>query len=171
MKNLIILFFISFASCDANGGSINGTWKIMEVKNIINVDKEDWNEFIDKCVGKSILIEINENIINFYLDGNCDQEGDFAKCKNASFESMSVEIIEDFDSLAGFPTIEFNSNKTTINRALWKGVGGNSQTKKTILYNTNCLVSWGEETLKVLWITNNRIAIYLYSYVLILERD
>ena len=157
----------AFACQDIN--YLAGKWKIIDAKNIINIDQAYWAEYKSICIGDTVFIGLTDSIMNLTVRDKCDSDGDFMKCDSIKITLLPIKIKADKDTLRKIPEFEFYSDTIYVNQTFLIAVRGN-KVDNLVGYNTNCSISWGRETLKIISISSNRIVFYLYSYMLVLEK-
>lgn len=169
----VLLFIVSFLSCKSgkNGVGITGKWRVNDAKYLISADKDEWNKYKLRCVGELVQTRWVDGKIEFVVSDDCDQDDDLSRCGRISITPpLDVEIKTDNDEMFESSNLVVHSKTAYVSEGFLNTIRGNDKISSLEGHNTDCIISWGDETLKVILINEDRLILYFYSYVLILER-
>lgn len=164
MKKMYIVAIISFfclTSCKAQV-LLFGEWKIVELKNIIHIDKEDLHELRIKCVGARV--EIGKNNITVKGEINCDFKG----CEEVELTPIDLTVIEINEEDKKYPGQEIF--KGEVSETFLKFIDYKNPERTIMAYDVSCNISWGDEPLKIIPIDKSTIIFLVGSYILKLEK-
>jgi hypothetical protein len=164
MKKLYIaaiIFLFTLTSCKAQV-SLSGEWKIVDLKNIIHIDKEDLEELRKKCVGANV--EIGKSNITVKSETNCDFKG----CNEVKLTPITLKVIDANEENRKYPGQEIYNGE--IGETFLKFIDYKNPERIIKAYDTNCNISWGDEPLKIIPVEKNTIIFLVGSYILKLEK-
>lgn len=178
MRKLNNLFSVQFyflllivcSSCSSQIKSLNdlkGTWRISEVKSLIpgvfNESKSEYNDRMNslkECKGSKAYIS-NDSIS--FEEKKCN----FFDCNDFTQEVFSLKVVNDLNKEISYDYID---DKKQIGKSLIKLITANHSLKKIDAIFTNCPTGDGESKVRILLLETNKIAIFQYYNIIILER-
>ena len=177
MKRLSNLFLLHFCflflvsvSCNSQVRKLNdlkGKWKVSKLKSLVpgtfNETKSEYNDRVNSlkaCVGSVVYIS-NTSIV--FDEKKCS----FFDCKDLLQEFFSLSIINDSKN-------EFEDDniveKKQISKSLIKFIDTKYSLNKVDVIFTDCPTGYGDYRVKILLLSSNKIAVFQYYNIIILER-
>lgn len=166
----ISLLLIVCTSCSSQVKSLNdlkGKWRVGEVKSLIpGVFNESESEYNDRMISLQECRGSNAYISNdsIYIEG---KKCDFFDCGDFTQKIVSLTIVDDLKKEISYDYIDENNQ---IGKSVIKLMSTNNSLTKIDAIFTNCPTGDGESRVKILVLETNKIAIFQYYNIIILER-
>jgi hypothetical protein len=157
-------------SCTSQVKSLNdlkGKWRVNEVKSLIpgvyNESELEYNDRLNslkQCKGSSVYI--SDTLISFE-----EKKCSFFECNDFTQEEFCLTVVDDLNEEISYDNIDHNKQ---IGKSVIKLINANYSFNKINAIFTNCPTGEGESRVKILLLETNKIVIFQYYNIIILER-
>ncbi|MCX6180305.1 MAG: hypothetical protein NT150_00060 [Bacteroidetes bacterium] len=155
--------FMFYYSCSSYKNLKEGKWEV----DIVSIDQKNLKELKTACIGKEVNIKTDGLKMIIDLKSDCDSEGDLKLCDTFQLIPIKIDVFNGNDTITKFPEVVFNAkeSKYYINKTFLKLAFGKDNVKELMAYDTNCRISWGDETLKIVY-KDDLMVMYFGAYII-----